>query len=90
MPRPDRAPETAALVCESFVAFLEREGGELKSEYLLPELIDGMIKNGETTVTVLPSNEKWMGVTYTEDKPEVMAGIRALVEAGVYPENLWA
>jgi dTDP-glucose pyrophosphorylase len=73
-----------------FVKFLEREGGELKSEYLLPELVDGLIKSGEATVAVLPSNEKWMGVTYTEDKPEVMAGIRALVDAGVYPENLWA
>ena len=31
-----------------------------------------------------------MGVTYSADKPEVMAGIRALVDAGVYPENLWA
>ncbi len=73
-----------------FVQFLERAGGELKSEYLLPELVDGLIQSGEANVTVLPSNEKWMGVTYTEDKPEVMAGIRALVDAGVYPENLWA
>ena len=74
---------------QGFVTFLEREGGELKSEYLLPELVDGLIQSGEATVEVLPSNEKWMGVTYTEDKPDVMAGIRALVEAGVYPENLW-
>lgn len=82
-------PKLFEFLEEGFVKFLEREGGELKSEYLLPELIDGMIKNGEANVTVLPSNEKWMGVTYTEDKPEVMAGIRALVDAGVYPENLW-
>lgn len=71
------------------VRFLKRAGGELKSEYLLPEVIDAMIKNGDATVTVLPSNEKWMGVTYTEDKPQVMAGIRALINAGIYPENLW-
>jgi dTDP-glucose pyrophosphorylase len=73
-----------------FVKFLEREGTELKSEYLLPELVDGLIKRGEATVEVLPSNEKWMGVTYAEDKPEVMSGIRALIDAGIYPENLWA
>ena len=72
-----------------FVDFLKKEGGELKSEYLLPVLIDGMIQNGEASVAVLPSNEKWMGVTYTEDKPDVMAGIRSLVNAGVYPESLW-
>jgi dTDP-glucose pyrophosphorylase len=73
-----------------FVEFLEKQGGELKSEYLLPELVDGMIKNGKANVNVLPSNEKWMGVTYPEDKPDVMAGIRALVDAGIYPDNLWA
>jgi UTP-glucose-1-phosphate uridylyltransferase len=72
-----------------FVKFLERAGGELKSEYLLPELIDGMIKTGQATVSVLPSNEKWMGVTYSDDKPQVMAGIRALIDAGVYPQDLW-
>jgi dTDP-glucose pyrophosphorylase len=72
-----------------FIDFLNKEGGELKSEYLLPEVIDQMIQNGEANVAVLPSNEKWMGVTYTEDKPQVMAGIRALVDAGIYPQNLW-
>jgi dTDP-glucose pyrophosphorylase len=72
-----------------FIDFLTRRGSELKSEYLLPELIDGMIKNGEATVAVLPSNEKWMGVTYSEDKPQVMTGIRALIDAGIYPETLW-
>lgn len=83
-------PRLFEFLRRGFVDFLEREGGELKSEYLLPELIDGMIQRGETTVAVLPSNEKWMGVTYSEDKPEVMAGIRALVDAGVYPESLWS
>jgi dTDP-glucose pyrophosphorylase len=82
-------PKLFEFLEHGFIQFLEREGGELKSEYLLPELVDGLIQNGEATVDVLPSGEKWMGVTYTEDKPEVMAGIRALVDAGVYPENLW-
>lgn len=82
-------PQLFDFLERGFVKFLERDGGELKSEYLLPELIDGMIQNGETEVTVLPSNEKWMGITYAEDKPEVMAGIRALVDAGIYPASLW-
>lgn len=71
------------------VAFLEREGAEPKSEFLLPEVIDRMIRCGAASVRVLPSNEVWLGVTYPEDKPQVMAGIRALVEAGIYPQNLW-
>ena len=72
-----------------FAEFLEREGKELKSEYLLPELVDSLIRNGEATVDVLPSNEKWMGVTYTGDKPPVKSGIRALVSRKIYPDNLW-
>jgi len=83
-------PKLFEFLEQGFVKFLENEGSELKSEYLLPELIDGMIQDGEANVAVLPSNEKWMGVTYTEDKPQVMTGIRALVDAGIYPDNLWA
>ena len=73
-----------------FEEFLANKGAELKSEFYLLEVIDGMIQRGEAEVAVLPTNEKWMGVTYAEDKPQVMAGIRALVKAGVYPSNLWA
>lgn len=42
------------------------------------------------TQHVLSMNKKWMGVTYAADKPEVMSGIRALVDAGIYPPDLWA
>lgn len=83
-------PRLFGFLERGFCDFLGRHGSELKSEYLLPELVDGLIKSGEATVEVLPSNEKWMGVTYTEDKPAVMAGIRALIAGGLYPETLWA
>ena len=82
-------PQLFGFLDRGFAAFLARAGTELKSEYLLPELIDGMIKSGETVVDVLPTHEKWMGVTYPEDKPQVMAGIRKLVQEGCYPETLW-
>ena len=82
-------PQLFGFLDRGFTAFLEQAGTELKSEFLLPELVDGMIKNGATVVDVLPTTEKWMGVTYPEDKPQVVAGIRSLVTAGFYPENLW-
>ena len=82
-------PQLFGFLEAGFVDFLERAGTEMKSEYLLPEVIDGMIKSGETVVDVLPTNEKWMGVTYPEDKAQVMAGIQKLVEEGRYPGNLW-
>jgi len=73
-----------------FKDFLARKGSEPKSEFYLLEVVDSMIQRVEADVAVLPTNEKWMGVTYADDKPQVVAGIRALVSAGVYPENLWA
>lgn len=73
-----------------FRDFLVQKGAELKSEFYLLDVVDGMIRCGEAEVAVLPTNEKWMGVTYSDDKPQVMAGIRALVSSGLYPENLWA
>ena len=84
------SPKLFESLKSGFIAFLEKEGGELKSEYLLPELIDGMINTGAATVDVLPSSEKWMGVTYPEDKPLVMNGIQALVTQGLYPKSLWS
>jgi UTP-glucose-1-phosphate uridylyltransferase len=72
-----------------FEDFLAQKGTELKSEFYLLEVVDGMIQRGDAEVAVLPTNEKWMGVTYADDKPQVMSGIRALVNAGIYPANLW-
>lgn len=72
-----------------FSCFLREEGGELTSEHLLPTIIDDMIQKNQTRVSVLPTSEKWMGVTYPEDKPLVMVGIQELVDQGLYPKNLW-
>lgn len=77
------------LVLDRFHAFLADRGREMKSEYLIPSVIDELMQSGELRVQVLHSNDKWMGVTYTEDKPVVQAGILDLVNKGVYPRRLW-
>lgn len=61
----------------------------LKSEFLIPIFIDEMITTNELSVQLLGSQEKWYGVTYQEDRPKVMAGIKAIVDQGVYPSDLW-
>ena len=75
---------------QGFKDFLARKGSEPKSEFYLLEVVDGMISRGDAEVSVLPTNEKWIGVTYADDKPQVMAGIRVLIATGIYPANLWA
>ena len=72
-----------------FVEFLSNvKEGDLKAEYLLPTTIDNLIKAGKATVKVLPTNDKWFGVTYKEDAPVVIESIKKLVESGLYPEKL--
>jgi hypothetical protein len=61
----------------------------MKGEYLIPTTTDELIKEGKATVKVLESPDKWYGVTYKEDKPDVVAKFAALKDEGVYPRNLW-
>ncbi len=72
-----------------FAAFLRnlQEGG--KQEYLLPTIVDGLVKSNRANVKVLESKDKWVGVTYKEDKPVVAASIKELISSGKYPEKLY-
>jgi hypothetical protein len=72
-----------------FPSFLDAAAGNPKAEFLIPTSIDAMIQQGKAEVEVPQSPERWLGVTYPEDKPLVAAGIREMIEAGKYPENLW-
>ena len=73
-----------------FTDFLDGiSGNEEKAEYLLPTIVDTLIKEGKATVHVLDTNDKWFGVTYKEDKEFVVKSFAALVEKGVYPESLF-
>jgi len=72
-----------------FVDFLRTRGKELKSEFLIPTVINDLIQSGREKVRVLYSNDPWFGVTYKEDKSYVQGEIQKLVEKGVYPQNLF-
>ena len=61
----------------------------MKAEFLIPNIVGDLIKEGKATVDVLHSADKWFGVTYAEDKPVVMASIAKMKEDGIYPEQLW-
>ena len=74
---------------KGFPEFLSGMNNPLKDEYLLPIIVDGMLKEGGK-VTVLPSQDKWFGVTYQEDKPAVIESFKKLREEGVYQADLYA
>lgn len=74
-----------------FPEFLDRilaENPE-KGEFYLPLLVSRLIGEGKAQVRVLPSEDKWYGVTYREDKPGVVAALADMTARGLYPENLW-
>ena len=75
---------------KGFVEFLQGvKEGEIKKEYLLPEMIDQLIKAGKAKVDVLETKDTWFGVTYQEDKASVTEAFKKHVEEGVYPSNLY-
>lgn len=75
---------------KGFPAFLQNlKEGDLKSEYLLPTIIDQMIHSGKAAVKVLETRDKWFGVTYKEDKATVVEAIRGLIRDGLYEEKLF-
>lgn len=75
---------------ERFPRFLAENRADLsKVEFYIPNLVAALIHDGRARVTVLPTQERWHGVTYGEDKPQVKAALEALVGQGVYPPSLW-
>ena len=62
----------------------------IKSEYLLPSVVDSLIKAGRANVSVLETRDKWFGVTYKEDKPLVVESIKKLISEGRYPAKLYS
>ena len=72
-----------------FIQFLKEEGDALKSEYLIPSVVNNLIQTNRKSVHILHSSAKWFGVTYKEDKPYVMEEIKRLINDGHYPKNLF-
>lgn len=64
--------------------------GDVKSEYLLPRIIDQLVQRGRARVRVLDTPDRWFGVTYREDKQAVVDAIKGLIEAGVYKSGLYS
>lgn len=83
-------PEFLDVLEDGFIEFLSGlKEGDVKSEYLLPLIVDSLIKQKRAAVNVLESSDRWFGVTYKEDKPVVAESIRRLIAAGEYPESLY-
>ncbi|GMR11723.1 MAG: nucleotidyltransferase [Anaerolineae bacterium] len=73
-----------------FSVFLETRDAELlEAEFMLPDVINSLLEDNKATVRVLPTDERWFGVTYQADRKWASRSISGLVREGVYPEKLW-
>ena len=83
---------TPAYIAEAkagFAAFL-RENlpvNPLKCEYYLPSVVTAALQQGKAEVRVLTSTDKWHGITYREDKPELVAALQQMSAQGLYPTD---
>lgn len=82
-------PDYFDLVEESFIEFLEKHQHELKSECLIPNQMNEIVKEGKVKVKLIPTPSTWFGVTYSSDRPDVVNRISELVDKGIYPSKLF-
>ena len=83
-------PEFLEFLAEDFKTFLsEVEEGDLKKEYLLPNIVDKLLREGRANVKVLETQDRWFGVTYQEDEPGIVKALAQKSEEGLYPTPLW-
>ena len=76
---------------KKFPVFLANEMplNPAKKEFLLPVSASELLESGKASIRVLSSADKWFGVTYAADKPLVVAALKAMTDAGKYPDGLW-
>jgi hypothetical protein len=74
-----------------FPEFLRASAANIaKAEFLIPEVVGALVREGRARVRILPTRERWFGVTYPEDRPAFRTAILEHIAAGVYPRDLWS
>ena len=74
---------------ERFPEFLKDNISNIKSEYLIPEVVSELVNDNEASLVLLETPSKWYGVTYREDKPSVVKALKEFTDAGLYKKGLY-
>ena len=74
---------------DQFMQFLRDNADNIKAEYFIPLVVNNLINCNKAKVKVLDTPSKWFGVTYAEDRQDVVDKIQNLIEKGEYPAKLW-
>lgn len=84
------APDIFDHLQRQFVAHLRQHGRDNQKEFYIPSVVDNLIQSRKKRVKILPTRDRWFGMTYPQDKRIAQSCIRELIEQNVYPEKLWA
>lgn len=83
-------PQIFEVLEKKLAVFLEENKEDLsKCEFLIPDVVRSAMNEKAVTVDLLKTDSVWHGVTYREDKEEVVTAINKLIEEKVYPNKLW-
>ena len=82
-------PEYFNYTEQAFREFLREYGQEPKKEFYIPTLVNDLIQAGKVTCKVLDTPSRWFGVTYADDREQVVMKINDLIQKGVYPNKLF-
>ena len=80
---PEIEKQFAAFLADSMIQ------NPLRCEFYLPMTVEHLLRSGKAEVSVMTSPDQWYGVTYAADKPGVIAALRRMTDAGMYPDGLW-
>jgi len=69
--------------------FLKERGQDPKAEFYIPSAIGDLLQAGEVRIKVLSTADRWVGMTYQQDKAAAITHLHNLVVKGVYPKSLW-
>lgn len=83
-------PEFIDMSEDYFIKYLEKNKESLDSlEYVLPEMIGEFIEENKADVTIIPTNDKWIGITYKEDLIPAQKSFQKMFDDGLYPYDIW-
>jgi len=83
-------PKFIDLCQEYFEKYLEKNKNNLEeAEYVLPEMIGEFLQENIAQITILPTNDKWIGITYKEDLEPAQEEFKKMLINKDYPENIW-
>lgn len=83
-------PTIFTFIQDNFNDFFKENKEDMeRAEYLIPDLLQKLLKKGLVTTKVLETTSSWYGITYREDLNMVKDAINEMIEKGIYPHNLW-